>query len=63
VPLPATETAHAESLYAARFPGYAAPDLSAYRFYRFRTDRLKAFDEPCLGRGSSSLRVSTQDDT
>jgi uncharacterized protein YhbP (UPF0306 family) len=51
VRLPATETAHAESLYAARFPGYATPDLSAYRFYRFRTDRLKVFDEPLLGTG------------
>jgi uncharacterized protein YhbP (UPF0306 family) len=29
--LPAFEIAHAESLYAARFPGYATPDLRAYR--------------------------------
>jgi uncharacterized protein YhbP (UPF0306 family) len=49
--LPATKTAHAESLYAARFPGYAPPDLRAYRFYRFSTDRLKVFDEPALGAG------------
>ncbi len=49
--LPATEIAHAESLYAARFPRYATPNLRAYRFYRFRTDRLKVFDEPALGAG------------
>jgi uncharacterized protein YhbP (UPF0306 family) len=49
--LPTTETAHAESLYAARFPGYATPDLSAYRFYRFRADRLTVFDEPVFGTG------------
>jgi uncharacterized protein len=49
--LSATETAHAEALYAARFPGYATPDLRAYRFYRFRTDRLKVFDEPVFGTG------------
>ena len=49
--LPATEIAHAESLYAARFPGYATPDLRAYRFYRFRTARLRVFDEPVFGTG------------
>jgi uncharacterized protein YhbP (UPF0306 family) len=49
--LPATEIAHAESLYAARFSGYATPDLPAYRFYRFRTERLKVFDEAVFGAG------------
>jgi len=49
--LPATQIAHAESLYAARFPGYATPDLQAYRFYRFRTERLKVFDEAVFGAG------------
>jgi uncharacterized protein YhbP (UPF0306 family) len=50
--LPATEIAHAESLYAARFPGYSKPDLRAYRFYRFRTERLKVFDEAMFGAGA-----------
>jgi hypothetical protein len=49
--LPAREIANAESLYAARFPRYATPDLRAYRFYRFRTDRLTVFDESVLGAG------------
>jgi uncharacterized protein YhbP (UPF0306 family) len=49
--LPAAETAHAESLYAARFPGYAMPDLLAYPFYRFRPDLLKVFDESVFGTG------------
>jgi uncharacterized protein YhbP (UPF0306 family) len=49
--LPATEIARAESLYAARFPGYATPDLRAYRFYGFRTQRLKVFDEAGFGAG------------
>jgi uncharacterized protein YhbP (UPF0306 family) len=49
--LPATEIAHAESLYAARFPAYAAPDLGAYRFYHFRIERLKVFDEAVFGGG------------
>ena len=49
--LPAAETAHAESLYAARFPKYATPDLGAYRFYRFRTGRLRVFDESAFGPG------------
>ena len=50
--LPATEIAHAEPLYAARFPGYATPDLRAYRFFRFRTERLKVFDEAVFGAGA-----------
>jgi uncharacterized protein YhbP (UPF0306 family) len=49
--LPATEIARAESLYAVRFPGYATPDVRAYRFYRFRTERLKVFDEAVFGAG------------
>ena len=49
--LPASEIAPADSLYAARFPGYATPDLRAYRFYRFRTERLKVFDEAVFGAG------------
>jgi uncharacterized protein YhbP (UPF0306 family) len=49
--LPAAEIARAESLYAARFPSYATPDLRAYRFYRFRTERLKVFDEAVFGAG------------
>jgi uncharacterized protein YhbP (UPF0306 family) len=49
--LPATATAHTQSLYAARFPRYATLDLHAYRFYRFRADRLRVFDEPAFGAG------------
>jgi uncharacterized protein YhbP (UPF0306 family) len=49
--LRATETAHPESLYSARFPRYATPDLRVYRFYHFRTDRLSVFDEPEFGAG------------
>ena len=48
---PASEIAPADSLYAARFPGYATPDLRAYRFNRFRTERLKVFDEAVFGAG------------
>jgi uncharacterized protein YhbP (UPF0306 family) len=49
--VPATEIAQAEPLYAARFPGYATPDLRAYWFYRFRIERLKVFDEAVFGPG------------
>jgi uncharacterized protein YhbP (UPF0306 family) len=49
--LRANENAHAQSLYAARFPGYATHDHGAYRFYQFRTDRLKVFDETVFGAG------------
>jgi uncharacterized protein YhbP (UPF0306 family) len=49
--LPTNESAHAESLYAPRFSGYATHDLGAYRFYQFRTDRLKVFDESVFGAG------------
>ncbi len=49
--LPKRETAAAEQLYAARFPAYAAADLGAYRFYRFRARRVKLIDEVLLGTG------------
>jgi uncharacterized protein YhbP (UPF0306 family) len=49
--LAAREAARAESLYAAQFPQYRASDLRDYRFYRFRADRLKVFDESVLGAG------------
>jgi hypothetical protein len=55
---PSKEIAYAESLYAARFPGYATPDLRAYRLYRFRTERLKVLTKPCLRRVSRT-RLST----
>jgi uncharacterized protein YhbP (UPF0306 family) len=41
----------AERLYAKRFKAYAG-DLSAYRFYRLRTSRMKLFDERVLGGGT-----------
>jgi uncharacterized protein YhbP (UPF0306 family) len=41
----------AERLYARRFPAYARTDLGAYHFYRFRTGRMKLFDERALGAG------------
>jgi uncharacterized protein YhbP (UPF0306 family) len=49
--LPAAEVTRAESLYAARFQGYASPDLRSYRFYGFRSERLKVFDESAFGAG------------
>lgn len=39
----------AERLYETRFPAYG-PELS-YRFYRFRPNQLKLFDEGVLGPG------------
>ena len=42
----------AEAVYAARFPAYERPSFSEYRFYRFRTRRLKLFDERALGGGT-----------
>jgi uncharacterized protein YhbP (UPF0306 family) len=41
----------AERLYAKRFKAYEA-DMSAYRFYRLRTSRMKLFDERVLGGGT-----------
>jgi len=41
----------AEKTYAKRFPESRDVDLAAYRFYRFRPNRVKLFDEPVLGSG------------
>jgi uncharacterized protein YhbP (UPF0306 family) len=41
----------AETLYAKRFASYRPHDLAAYRFYVFRPQRLKLFDERELGAG------------
>ena len=41
--------AHAEAVYAARFPAYRDTELGGYRFYAFRPRRLKLFDERALG--------------
>jgi uncharacterized protein YhbP (UPF0306 family) len=49
--LAAVGAAQAEALYAARFEGYASLDLRAYRFYGFRAERLKVFDEAVFGPG------------
>lgn len=38
-----------EALYAQRFAAFAQTDLSAYRFYRCRPQRMKLFDERALG--------------
>lgn len=40
---------NAEALYAQRFAPYAQANLSAYRFYRCRPQRMKLFDESALG--------------
>lgn len=42
----------ARELYTARFPRFADANLGAYRFYRFRAERLKLFDETNLGGGT-----------
>lgn len=44
-------TQEVERLYARRFPHYSASDFTGYRFYRFRSRRLKVFDERSLGPG------------
>jgi uncharacterized protein YhbP (UPF0306 family) len=41
----------AEGLYASRFRAYEG-DLSAFRFYRLATRRMKLFDERVLGGGT-----------
>lgn len=41
----------AETLYANRFASYRTQDLAAYRFYVFRPQRVKLFDERDLGPG------------
>jgi len=38
----------AQRLYAKRFKAYSG-DMTAYRFYRLRTSRMKLFDEHVLG--------------
>jgi uncharacterized protein YhbP (UPF0306 family) len=43
--------ADAEELYAARFPDYRETELSAYRFYVLRSQRMKLFDEREFGTG------------
>jgi uncharacterized protein YhbP (UPF0306 family) len=48
----AAEAEVAAVLYAARFPRFAEGRSRAYRFYRFRADRLKLFDENALGGGT-----------
>ena len=49
--LTVADCAQVESLYAARFERYTPSDLSAYRFYEFRAERLKVFDESVFGSG------------
>jgi len=41
----------AEDLYAARFQEYDRESFGAYRFYVFRPERIKLFDERELGGG------------
>lgn len=41
----------AQALYGHRFPAYDRDTLSGYRCYRFRTRRMKLFDEYALGSG------------
>ena len=48
----------AERLYARRFRAYEG-DLSAFRFYRLATRRMKLFDERVLG-GGTFVTVSVQ---
>jgi uncharacterized protein YhbP (UPF0306 family) len=43
------ESSAAEARYAGRFPDFRVEELAAYRFYVFRPDRLKLFDEHELG--------------
>jgi uncharacterized protein YhbP (UPF0306 family) len=50
--LAATESAAAAALYEARFPGYAGHDLRAYPFFRFRTHRMRVFDETAFDPGA-----------
>jgi uncharacterized protein YhbP (UPF0306 family) len=49
--LTGSDASQAESVYAARFPEYEHEALSAYRFYAFRPDRIKLFDERDFGAG------------
>lgn len=45
------DAAAAEALYAARFAAYVPAEVVGYRFYRFRAEQVKVFDEPLLGSG------------
>jgi uncharacterized protein YhbP (UPF0306 family) len=45
------DPAEAEAVYARRFPEYDREKLGAYRFYFFRPERIKLFDERELGSG------------
>ena len=47
----ATDSDEAETLYADRFREFDRADFDAYRFYAFRPDRIKLFDEEELGGG------------
>jgi uncharacterized protein YhbP (UPF0306 family) len=42
---------NAQALYTGRFARFAQTDLSAYRFYRCRPQRMKLFDERTFGEG------------
>ena len=41
----------AASTYLERFPEYGGSAPDTYRFYRFRPQHVKVFDEPALGSG------------
>jgi uncharacterized protein YhbP (UPF0306 family) len=47
----ATDSDEAETLYADRFREFDRADFDAYRFYVFRPNRIKLFDEEELGGG------------
>jgi uncharacterized protein YhbP (UPF0306 family) len=47
----------AGAFYARRFPGYRRDDVEAYRFYAFRPQRIKLFDERELGSGRFVIAV------
>jgi hypothetical protein len=49
---PAAVLEEARRMYSDRFPEYSTDDVTGYRFYRFRTRRLKVFDERALGPGT-----------
>jgi uncharacterized protein YhbP (UPF0306 family) len=48
----ADDASEAETLYALRFPKFAAGSPSGYRFYVFTPRRLKIFDEQTFGAGT-----------
>lgn len=45
------EEQDAERIYRARFPESGSTDVLPYRFYDFRPQRVKLFDEGTLGPG------------